>query len=290
MQWSLEFFKLHPESNLTPSFCRDSCMNVQPAKGHPFIALFETLSSSSEGRAGRALGPDCGFFYLLTDAERQITDQTHLKAAYLPSSALFQGPLLLSLHVIFREKQDVARSSLLPQGRKWQWLRWEHSRARKRSCLASAKHRLCWQIQVFVCRQSVQQQEPFQTPHLPRALSQYSSLLSSSLLILPLRQPSTTAFCQLTLPNKSLFLTNLRDATAGHPSRLSHVFSATSTDSFFLIDMILPPVSHLLFYGDQITVYIASAAQFSLFETLPCSNFCTYGRSNHKVSQNSNRC
>lgn len=111
-------------------------------------------------------------------------------------------------------------------------VRWESGSARKRSCLASAKHSLCCQIQVSVCRQSAQQQEPFQSLHLPRALSQYSSLLSSSPLRLPLRQPSTTAFCQLTLPNKSFFLTNFRDATAGHPSRLSHVSSATSTDSF----------------------------------------------------------
>lgn len=169
-------------------------------------------------------------------------------------------------------------------------VRWESGRARKRSCFASAKHSFCCQIQVFVCRQSVQQQEPFQTLHLPRALSQYSSLLSSSPLILPLRQPSTTAFCQLILPNKSLFLTNLRDATAGHPSRLSHVSSVTSTDSSLPYWFDFFPVSHLLFYGDRITVYTAPVVQFSLFEAPSCSNFCTYGLCNRKVSQNSSRC
>lgn len=266
-------------------------MNVQPAKEHSFIAPLRPIFKQwGESWTGPRSWLWLLYFFTFSQMLRDRSLTRPAEACAFPSPALFQGPLLLSLHVIFGEKRDVARSALLPQGRKWQWLRWEHGRARKRSCLASAKHRLCCQIQVFVCRQSVQQQEPFQTPHLPRALSQYSSLLSSSPLILPLRQPSTTAFCQLTLPNKSLFLTNLRDATAGHPSRLSHVSSATSTDSFFLIEMILPPVSHLLFYGDQITVYIASTAQFSLFETLPWSNFCTYGRCNHKVSHNGNRC
>ena len=33
-----------------------------------------------------------------------------------------------------------------------------------------------------------------------------------------------------------------------------------------------------------------SIAQFFLFEALSCNNFCTYGLSNHKVSQNNNRC
>lgn len=135
--------------------------------------------------------------------------------------------------------------------------RWESSRARKRSCLTLAKRSVCCQIQVSVCRQSVQQEELLQTLHLPRALSQYSFLLPSSPwcchFVSPPRQLSVN---WLSPTSPSLKKKNLRDATAGHPSRLSHVYSATFPDFFIPYWFDFFSLSFIISYGDWITVCI----------------------------------
>lgn len=110
--------------------------------------------------------------------------------------------------------------------------RWERSRARKRSCLAPAKHPVCCQTESLCADSLCRERNCFKpcicpglfpsivpcSPALPDAAT--SSALHDSFL-------STDSLQQVLF-----FLTNLRDATAGHPSRLSHVYSATSPDFF----------------------------------------------------------